>query len=182
MADAANDGAVRPYAWGPLSAFGLGIAVAACLIDQASKFWLLDVFDLARQARVAVTPFIDLVVTWNAGISYGLFQQQSPVGLWALLAFKAAAVVFLWIWLARASSRLTAAALGLIVGGAIGNAIDRLHWPGVLDFVLFHVKTASFSFNWYVFNLSDAAIVAGVAGLLYDSLRTSAPQKRPDLG
>jgi signal peptidase II len=122
------------------------------------------------------------VVTWNAGISYGLLQQQSLLGLWALLAFKAAAVVLLWVWLARTSLRLTAAALGLIIGGAVGNAVDRLHWPGVLDFVLFHVKTASWSFNWYVFNLSDVAIVAGVAGLLYDSLRVGAPQKRPDLG
>jgi signal peptidase II len=186
MADPAGEifqeRATPRYGWGPLSAFGLAIAVATCILDQGSKFWLLDVFDLARRARVAVTPFIDLVVTWNAGISYGLFQQQSAIGLWALLAFKAAAVVFLWVWLARASSRLTAAALGLIIGGAIGNALDRLHWPGVLDFVLFHVKTASFTFNWYVFNLSDAAIVAGVAGLLYDSLRMRAPQKRPDLG
>ena len=91
-------------------------------------------------------------------------------------------LVFLWIWLARASSRLTAVALGLIIGGAVGNAIDSLHWPGVMDFVLFHVETAGRSFNWYVFNLADAAIVAGVVGLLYNSLRVGSPQKRPDPG
>ena len=79
-----------------------------------------------------------------------------PLGDWALLAFKVAAVVFLWVWLARASSRLTALALGLIIGGAVGNAIDRLHWPGVMDFVLFHIETATWSFRWYVFNLADA--------------------------
>ena len=73
-------------------------------------------------------------------------------------------------------------ALGLIIGGAVGNAIDRLHWPGVMDFVLFHFETADFSFRWYVFNLADLAIVAGVAGLLYESLRRGAPQKRPDRG
>ena len=76
----------------------------------------------------------------------------------------------MWVWLARAPSRLTALALGLIIGGAVGNAIDRLHWPGVMDFVLFHVETASLSFRWYVFNLADVAIVAGVVGLLYESL------------
>jgi signal peptidase II len=73
-------------------------------------------------------------------------------------------------------------ALGLIVGGAIGNAIDSLHWPGVMDFVLFHIQTADWHFSWYVFNLADAAIVAGVIGLLYDSLRVGSPQKRPDPG
>ena len=88
-------------------------------------------------------------------------------------------MVLLWIWLARASSRLTAAALGLIIGGALGNAIDRLHWPGVMDFVLFHIETASWRFTWYVFNLADVAIVAGVVALLYDSLRARGAVKAP---
>jgi signal peptidase II len=91
-----------------------------------------------------------------------------------LFAFKLAAVVFLWVWLARARWRLTAVALGLIIGGAIGNALDRLHWPGVMDFVLFHIETASFEFRWYVFNFADVAIVAGVLVLLYESLLTGA--------
>jgi signal peptidase II len=182
MADAAQEKADRFHVWGPLSALGLGIAVITGIVDQGSKLWLLYVFDLAGRARVALTPFLDLVVTWNTGISYGLFQQQGLAGFWALLAFKAAAVVFLWIWLARTSSRLTAAALGLIIGGALGNIVDRLHWPGVMDFVLFHVETAGFSFRWYVFNLADLAIVAGVVALLYDSLRAGTPQKRPDPG
>jgi signal peptidase II len=88
-------------------------------------------------------------------------------------------VAFLWVWLTRATSRLTAVALGLIIGGAVGNAIDRLHWPGVLDFVLFHIETATWSFRWYVFNLADVAIVAGVFGLLYESLRTGSAAKAP---
>ena len=74
-----------------------------------------------------VAPFVDLVLTWNTGISYGWFQQEGPFGQWVLLALKAVAVALLWIWLARAGSRLSAVALGLIIGGAIGNAIDR--WP-----------------------------------------------------
>ncbi len=115
------------------------------------------------------------MLTWNTGISYGLFPQQSTAAVWGLFAFKVVAVIFLWVWLTRAQSRLTAAALGLIIGGAIGNAIDRLHWPGVMDFVLFHIDTASFSFRWYVFNLADVAIVAGVVGLLYESLAAGVP-------
>jgi signal peptidase II len=92
-------------------------------------------------------------------------------------------VVLLWIWLARTSSRLTALALGLIIGGAIGNAIDRLHWPGVMDFALFHASFGGVRYNWYVFNLADTAIVAGVIGLLYESLlgdgAAKAPRSRP---
>src|SRR5208283_3569638 len=107
VADASPGLAARSYAWGPLSALGLAVAVATGVIDQASKLWLLDVFDLADRGRVAVTPFIDLVITWNNGISYQLLQQKGLFGAWALLAFKMAAVAFLWIWLARASSRLT---------------------------------------------------------------------------
>ena len=84
------------------------------------------------------------MLTWNRGISYGLFQQDGPLGQWALLALKAMAVILLWIWLARASSRLTAVALGLIIGGAIGNAIDRFAYGAVADFVLFHVTTGDF--------------------------------------
>ncbi len=155
------------------------MAALACIVDQASKYWLLFEFDLQSRSPVALTPFIELSLTFNTGISYGLFPQQGPIGEWALLAVKAAAVIFLWIWLARAPTRLTAVALGLIIGGAVGNAIDRLHWPGVMDFVLFHIDTAGLSFRWYVFNLADVAIVAGVIGLLYESLRTGGAAKAP---
>jgi len=178
MADAhRNPG--RAYLWGRLSAFGLAVAAAACVIDQASKLWLLYDFDLPRRSPVSLTPFIDLDLIFNTGISYGLFPQQGLVFECALFAFKLAAVIFLWIWLTRAPSRLTAAALGLIIGGAVGNAIDRWHWPGVMDFVLFHIDTAAFSFRWYVFNLADVAIVAGVMGLLYESFWRRDAAKAP---
>jgi signal peptidase II len=179
VVDAAPSKDAGSYAWGPLSALGLVIAVVTCVADQAAKFWLLNVFDLGGRPPVAIGRFVELVLTWNTGISYGLFPQQGPVGQWALLAFKVAAVAFLWVWLSRAPSRLTAAALGLIIGGAVGNAIDRLHWPGVLDFLLLHLETASFSFQWYVFNLADVAIVAGVIGLLYESLWGGSAVKAP---
>lgn len=169
MADGSHP-ATHSYLWGRFSALGLVIAAVSCAVDQGVKFWLLDDFDLQRRSPFSLTPFIDLSLTFNTGISYGLLPMTGPLGTWGLLAFKVAAIVFLWAWLSRAASRLTAVALGLIVGGAVGNAIDRLHWPGVMDFVLFHVDTAAFSFRWYVFNLADAAIVAGVVGLLYESL------------
>jgi signal peptidase II len=179
LADGAQDKLAGSYLWGALSALGLAVAAITCAADQASKFWLLLDFDLANRSPFALTPFIDLSLTFNTGISYGLFPQQGPVGPWALLAFKVVAVIFLWAWLTRATSRLTAVALGLIIGGAVGNAIDRLHWPGVMDFVLFHIETAGFTFRWYVFNLADVAIVAGVFGLLYESLMRGGAVKAP---
>ncbi len=165
--------------WGPLTAFGLVAAAVACVLDQASKLWLLKVFDLASKGVVKLAPFVDLVLTWNTGISYGWFQQEGPIGQWALLALKVIAVALLWIWLARAASRLSALSLGLIIGGALGNAIDRLAYGAVADFVLLHAETATWRFNWYVFNLADVAIVAGVAGLLYESLRGDSAPKAP---
>ena len=179
MASPADGAPIGSHVWGRFSAFGIAVAAASCALDQAAKLWLIDGFDLPGRSPIALTPFIDLVLTFNTGISYGLFQQQGPLAQAALLAFKLGAVVFLWAWLARASSRLTAAALGLIIGGAVGNAVDRLHWPGVMDFVLFHIETARFSFRWYVFNLADVAIVAGVVGLLYESLWRGGAAKAP---
>jgi signal peptidase II len=169
----------RSMLWGRFTALGLAVAVAAAALDQATKLWLIFVTDLGARGAVALTPFLDLVLTWNTGISYGLFPQEGPFGQWALLAVKVIAAVLLWIWLARASSRLTAVALGLIIGGAIGNGIDRLAYGAVADFVLFHVTTGSFNFRWYVFNLADVAIVLGVAGLLYEMLLGGEGEKSP---
>jgi signal peptidase II len=163
---------------GPQTRFGLAVAAIACVLDQASKLYLLFVHDLAANP-IRLGPLFDFVLTRNTGISYGLFQTEGPVGQWVLLAFKAAAVILLWLWLAHAKNRLTALALGLIIGGAFGNAIDRLAYGWVADFVFFHVSTANWRFNWYVFNLADVAIVAGVIGLLYDSLVMERAAKAP---
>lgn len=167
------------YWWGPFSRLGITAALAVCAIDQAVKLWLLFAFRLADKGRVKLLPFLDLVLTWNRGISYGLFQQDGALGQWALLAFKVVAVALLWLWLTRTTDRLAALSLGLIIGGALGNAIDRLAYGAVADFVLFYVNTVDFKFSWYVFNLADAAIVAGVVGLLYDSLRGESAAKAP---
>jgi signal peptidase II len=165
--------------WGPLTASGFVTAAITCVLDQALKLWLLNVFDLANKGTVKLAPFVDLVLTWNTGISYGWFQQEGPLGQFVLLGVKVVAVALLWIWLARASSRLSAISLGLIIGGAVGNGIDRLAYGAVVDFVLLHVETATWHFNWYVFNLADVAIVAGVGGLLYESFKGDNAPKAP---
>ena len=153
----------------PLRA-GLVAAVITLVADQVSKLWLLDVFDLAHRGLVRVTPFFDLVLAWNIGISFGWFQNDSPAAQFALMAVKAIAVVALGIWMARSRTLMATLALGMIIGGAIGNAIGRLVYGAVVDFALFHVQIGEKTFNWYVFNLADVAIVAGVIALLYDSL------------
>jgi signal peptidase II len=159
-------GEPRPWLWGPCSRLGLGLALATLVADQAHKLWMLDVYRIGEGQRIRVSPFLDLVYVRNPGISYSLLPNlgQAP-----LIAFALAATVVLVVWIARAHSRLVALSLGLISGGAVGNAIDRIRLGGVADFFSFHIG----SFYWYVFNLADVAIVAGVVGLLYDSLALS---------
>jgi signal peptidase II len=148
---------------------GVIAALAVLILDQATKLWLLFVFDLAHRGAVKITPFFDLVLAWNVGISFGWLQSESQLAQFALMAIKAVAVIVLAIWMARSRTRIATVALGLIIGGAIGNAIDRFAYGAVVDFALFHVQIGGNVFNWYVFNLADVAIVAGVAALLYDS-------------
>jgi signal peptidase II len=148
---------------------GVIAALTTLAIDQASKLWLLYVFDIGRRGTVRVTPFFDLVLAWNVGISFGWFQNDSVLAQTVLMLVKAAAVIALAIWMARSQTVLATIALGLIIGGAIGNAIDRIAYGAVVDFALFHVQIGQTVYNWYVFNLADAAIVAGVMALLYDS-------------
>jgi signal peptidase II len=158
---------------------GVIAAIATLVIDQASKLWLLFVFDIAQRGAVKVTPFFDLVLAWNVGISFGWFQSESPAAQIALMAVKAVAVAVLAIWMARSRTFLATLALGLIIGGAIGNAIDRFAYGAVVDFALLHVQIGEKTLNWYVFNLADVAIVAGVAALLYDSLLGIPAAKAP---
>ena len=156
----------RKWFWGPLSPLGLGVAAATALIDQAHKAWMLYVYDIAARGIVRIASFFDLVLVWNRGISYGLLPQESTLGRLGLILFAFGASAGLAAWLARVDTKLTAISIGLIIGGAVGNAIDRILYGAVADFFSFH----AFGFQWYVFNIADAAIVAGVVGLLYDSL------------
>jgi signal peptidase II len=160
----------KSWLWGPLSAFGIGLAILVVVLDQAHKWWMLEVYRIQDRGRVAITPFLDLVFVKNTGISYGLLLQETRQGQWLLAGFSGLAVIAMALWLARGvTTRLVAASLGLIMGGATGNAIDRMHLGGVADFFSLH----ALGFYWYVFNIADVAIVAGVAGLLYDSFGPS---------
>jgi signal peptidase II len=158
---------------------GVIAAVAVLALDQASKLWLLRVFDIGHRGAVKLAPFLDLVLAWNPGISFGWFQNDSPMAQVILTLIKAVAVIMLAIWMARSRTLIATIALGLIIGGAIGNAIDRFAYGAVVDFALFHVQIGGNTFNWYVFNLADVAIVAGVAALLYDSFLGVPAAKAP---
>jgi signal peptidase II len=148
------------------SRLGLLVALVTLALDQASKLYFLFVDVLTLREPLRLGPFFELIVVWNRGISYGLFQQHTELGRWLLTAVSIVAAIGLSLWMRRAGGHLLAAALGLIAGGAIGNAIDRIAYGAVFDFIHFHVA----GFSWYVFNVADAAIVAGVIGLVYDSL------------
>lgn len=145
---------------------GYGWLLATLIADQAHKWWMIKLWQMPKGQRLPVTSFLDLVYVINPGISYSLL---SNLGQWPLIGFAAVATTALCIWIAHAHAKLVAISLGLIAGGAIGNAIDRLHLGGVADFFSLHIG----DFYWYVFNIADVAIVAGVAGLLYDSLIVS---------
>lgn len=156
--------------WGPWSATAMMVAAATFLIDQANKWWMLLVYNIEEKGRVYITPFLDFVFVKNTGISYSLFDMDAYTWQIALAVFAVLASAALWIWLARSGTgRLMAWSLGLIIGGALGNALDRILIGGVADFYSLH----AFGFYWYVFNIADVAIVAGVIGLLYDSLVAS---------
>jgi len=151
---------------GSLSTTGLAVACAIFIVDQLHKWWMLGPFDIATRQPVRVTPFFDLVLAWNRGISYGWFAQESETGRWALIGLSLVVTFGLWLWLAQARRAVAAVALGLVIGGALANTMDRVVHGAVADFFLFH----GFGFSWYVFNIADSAIVAGVILLLYESL------------
>src|SRR3569832_2223902 len=145
----------------PLRA-GILTALVTLVADQASKLWLLKVFDLARRGVVQVMPFFDLVLAWNIGISFGWLQNDGQAAQLALMAVKVIAVIALAIRMARSHTRLATVALGLIIGGAIGNGIDRLAYGAVVDFALFHIQIGGNTYNWYVFIFVVVLFVFGV--------------------
>ncbi len=164
-------------ATGRMSRLGLGVALATMIIDQLHKWWMISIYGIKLEERIFITPFMDFVFVINKGVSYGMFTQGSQAGQYLLAGFAMVVAIALAVWLAKAShSRIAAIGIGLIIGGAVGNGIDRLHLGGVADFIQLH----AFGFYWYVFNIADVAIVAGVVALLYDSLvlsRKDAPKQ-----
>lgn len=152
--------ALSPRALGALA------LVTTLAADQANKLWLIFVYGIEVRQPVRLAPFFDVVFAKNTGISYSLFRAETSVQRLGLLALVLVATLFLGIWLWRSRTGFVSLGLGLIVGGALGNACDRFAYGFVADFYHFHIG----SFSWYVFNLADVAIVAGVGLLLYDSI------------
>jgi signal peptidase II len=156
---------------------GRGLAVAGVVValDQVTKALVLSHFGAAGCAahRQPVTGFFDLVLTCNRGVSFGLFNG-TDIGSLVFTVLAAAIIVVLLVWLSRVRTTLLAVALGLIIGGAVGNVIDRLRFGAVIDFLYFHAG----SWYWPAFNLADSAICLGVAAMLLDGLllRRAAPQ------
>lgn len=145
---------------------GLAIAVVTLVLDQISKWWILSVFNLPSRGVVEVLPFFNLAMVWNRGVSFGLMAADGDLGRWLLVGLTVAISVGVLVWLRRAADVLTVLGLGLILGGAIGNIIDRIAYGAVADFVQLH----AFGYSFYVFNVADAGITIGVALLLWDAI------------
>lgn len=149
---------------------GLPIAAALVAVDQASKWLMLGPLRLAEVGHIPLLQAgplgLDLTLVWNRGVTFGMLTGSSPWHQVTLSALALAVAVFLLRWMSRAENRLTAIALACVIGGALGNVIDRLRYGAVVDFVDAH----AWGWHWYVFNVADAGIVCGVAALVLDAL------------
>jgi signal peptidase II len=159
---------------------GLAVAAAVFALDQAVKGYFLYGWDmvaccvkgplLAAQCTLCapfeVTPFFDITMVWNYGVSFGLFPAEDPIARFVLIGFQIFVSLALFIWLLSVRNTILAVAIGMVIGGALGNVIDRFMYGAVADFFDFHL----FDHHWYIFNVADAAIVVGVALLLLDAL------------
>ncbi|MEE9545305.1 MAG: signal peptidase II [Rhodospirillales bacterium] len=149
--------------------FWPGLAAAALVLglDQGTKWWILEIV-MQPPRVIPLTPFFNLVLGWNRGVSFGLFNSDSALNLWLLPFVALAIVVVLLIWLSRVDGLLLGYAIGMVIGGAIGNVIDRLFRDqhAVADFLDFHLA----GYHWPAFNLADTGITVGAAILIIDSL------------
>lgn len=175
---------------------GLSLVMDLVILDQISKWLMLEVFlrplaepategagiidwiaeapDRLAPAKIEVAPFFNIVMVWNQGISFGLFQAGSVAAMWAMVAVALAITIFFGVWLARADRWLPAIAAGMVIGGALGNIVDRLRFGAVADFLDFH----AFGWHWPAFNVADAGITCGVALLILDGLCCARPMQK----
>jgi len=140
------------------------LALLVVIADQATKQWALAT--LFRDGRVVeITPFFNLVAVWNRGVSFGLMASDDPMTPYYLSAFALAVAAGLAVWMSKATGPLLRISLALIIGGAIGNVIDRVRFHAVVDFIDWHIA----GYHWPAFNIADSAISIGVVFLLFDS-------------
>jgi len=149
---------------------GILLAAIILLADQASKTWILHNAALANGNTLTLLPILNLVLVWNHGITFGIFQNSGSKILLAGIASAVIIALFIWLW--RSQTWLKTLAIGAIAGGAIGNVADRLHHGAVVDFIQIHAGWLAFP---YIFNIGDSAICCGVAALMLESLLARAP-------
>ena len=154
---------------------GLPLAGGIIVIDQATKFWALDAL-FSPPRRIEVIEILNFTPVWNRGVSFGLLANDSPYGPWLLGGFAVIVSIALTVWLAKAETRSLVFGLGAIVGGAIGNAIDRALHGAVVDFIDFHWDTL----HWPAFNIADTAITIGVGLILLDAFLTRDTDRAED--
>lgn len=144
---------------------GVIIAVSVLVLDQVTKWWIL--YEVMQPPRaIEVTSYFNVVLAWNRGVSFGMFSSANEYGPYLLTGLALAIVLALGIWLYKAETRITALALGLIIGGALGNVIDRVQFGAVVDFLDFHVM----GYHWPAFNVADSGICIGATMLILESL------------
>lgn len=160
-----------------LGVLAYGLAAAIVVLDQVSKHWILHGLKLPELGSVAVLPVFNLTMVWNAGVSFGMLKADPDTTRWALAGFQLVVAVLLAVWARKADRPLLGWALGLVIGGAIGNLIDRVRFGAVVDFLDFQ----GLYFPW-VFNVADSAITVGVVLLIADSVfqPKRAETARPD--
>jgi signal peptidase II len=150
----------------PIDRQAMILVLVTVLVDQLSKQLLLTWLLKAGPIVPVVDGFFRLVMVWNRGVSFGLMGGDQALPPWILSGVAIAVCIGLFLWLRRTDRALTAWGIGLVMGGAIGNVIDRARWGAVFDFADFHVG----QWHWPAFNIADAAIVVGVGLMLLDSL------------
>lgn len=150
--------------------FGLAVAAVVLVLDQASKFVLIDLLR-ANPGGIALAPFFNLVQVWNRGVSFGMLGGEwfGDNQRWILVVLAVAVSLLLGFWLRKAERGVDRLALGLVIGGAIGNAIDRVAYGAVADFFDFHLG----GWHWPAFNIADAAITCGAVGLILGAILPS---------
>ena len=158
-----------------LRRFGLIAAPIAAVIDQATKAWALDALWPPYSEGVTVLPVLNLRLGFNTGVTFGMFADSAAGAVWLLVSIKLAVVAWLLMWLRRAANRTEATAIGLIIGGAIGNIADRLRIGAVTDFIDAHYG----GWHWPTFNMADVAIVCGVTLLVLTGFRVAAQRAQP---
>lgn len=154
------------------------VSALVFVVDQLSKFWVLEIYDLPRRISVEVLPVFSLTMVWNRGVSMGLLQAGDPSGRWLLTGLTALISVGVALWMWRETNRRQGLALALVLGGALGNIVDRVRFGAVADFI--HLHAGGWSF--YVFNIADAGITVGVALLLLTSLQRAERHSPADTG